>query len=80
METVGGAENSEEKPQEPPVSQETGTITATLLNVRAGAGTGYAVVTKLTQGTKVVILEKKTVGGAVWARIEQGWISMAYVK
>ena len=73
-------ETVEEKPQNPPVTQETGIITATLLNVRAGAGTGYAVVAQLTQGTKVVILEKKTVGGAVWARIEQGWISMTYVK
>ena len=80
VETVSGGENPEEKPQEPTVSQQTGIITATLLNVRAGAGTGYAVVTQLTQGTKVVILEKKTVGGAVWARIEQGWISMAYLK
>ena len=59
--------------------QETGTITATLLNVRTGAGTDYAVACQLTQGTKVTILEKKTVNGTVWARIEQGWVSMKYI-
>jgi uncharacterized protein YgiM (DUF1202 family) len=75
LETV--TEDQKPEPEKP--KQETGTITATLLNVRAGAGTGYAVVTQLTQGAKVVILEKRTVDGTIWARLEQGWVSMKYV-
>ena len=59
--------------------EETGIITADVLNVRTGAGTNYSVTCQLIQGTKVVILEKKTVNGTVWGRIEQGWISMDYV-
>ena len=59
--------------------QETGTITAAVLNIRAGAGTGYSITGQLVKGTEVVILEKKSVNGTLWARIEQGWISMAYV-
>jgi uncharacterized protein YgiM (DUF1202 family) len=59
--------------------EETGIITADVLNVRTGAGTNYSVTCQLVQGTKVVILEKKTVNGTVWGRIEQGWISMDYV-
>jgi uncharacterized protein YgiM (DUF1202 family) len=59
--------------------EETGIITADVLNVRTGAGTNYSVACQLVQGTKVVILEKKTVNGTVWGRIEQGWISMDYV-
>ena len=74
LETVTDGQGSTEEPK-----QETGTITATLLNVRTGAGTDYAVACQLTQGTKVTILEKKTVNGTVWARIEQGWVSMKYI-
>ncbi len=61
-------------------TQQTGVVTASALNVRAGAGTNHAVVGRLSKGTTVVILEKKTVNGTTWARTAQGWISMAYVK
>ena len=61
------------------VQQETGKVKADRLNVRAGAGTTYEVVGQLAEGTTVVILEKKTVDGTVWGRIEQGWISMDYI-
>ncbi len=50
------------------------------LRIRKGPGTGYAQVGKLTSGTRVEILEKKTVGATVWGRITQGWISLDYVK
>lgn len=58
---------------------ETGMVTASCLNIRSEASTGSAVVGYLFKGATVVILEKKTVNGNTWARIEQGWISMAYV-
>ena len=57
-----------------------GTVTASALNIRKGAGTGYTVVGKLYKGEKVEILEKKTVSGVVWGRCSQGWVSLDYVK
>lgn len=58
---------------------ETGTVTASCLNLRAGAGIDSSIVDKLYQGATVVILEKKTINGAIWARIDMGWVSMNYV-
>lgn len=59
----------------------TGTVyNCTALNVRAGAGTGYAKVGKLINGTKVEIFETKTVGNATWAHIAQGWVHMNYIR
>ena len=55
------------------------TVLAKVLNVRAGAGTDHKVVTSLDYGTQVNVLEQKTVGGIVWARIDQGWVSMSYL-
>lgn len=45
-----------------------GTVTASVLNVRAGAGTGFKVIGKLAKNTKVDILEK--VGA--WYKIKYG--------
>lgn len=56
------------------------TVTAYSLNIRAGAGTGYAVVGTLTQGQQVEVLETKTVDGKTWARTAEGWVSMAYLQ
>lgn len=55
------------------------TVTATTLNVRAGAGTGYSIVAVLTYGTEVTVFEQVVVNGTTWARIERGWVSMAYL-
>ena len=74
LETVTETVGATEKP-----TAETGTITATCLNIRSGAGTNNAVVGQLYKGATVEILEKKTVNGTVWARINKGWISMKYV-
>ena len=47
------------------------------VNVRAGTGTGYALVGRLFFGDRVEILETKTVGGALWGRIGEGqWVSI----
>lgn len=56
------------------------TVTAYSLNIRAGAGTGYAVVGTLLQGDQVEVLETKTVDGKTWAHIADGWVSMAYLE
>lgn len=50
------------------------------VNVRQGAGIGYAAVGKLLPGTKVEILEVKTGGAAKWGRTEQGWVCMDYIS
>lgn len=61
--------------------QATGTVISnTALNIRQGAGTGYRVVGSYTRGTKVVILEQKTVNGTPWGRTNKGWISLYYVR
>ena len=59
----------------------TGTVKAnTNLNVRNGAGVGYARVGSLTSGTAVNIYERVTVNGAEWGRIGVNqWVSMAYI-
>ena len=57
-----------------------GTITRDTLNIRKGAGTGYAVVGSYQKGDKVTIYETKEVGSATWGRTDKGWIHMDYVK
>lgn len=50
------------------------------VNVRQGAGTSYAAVGKMLPGTKVEILEVKTVGAAKWGRTDKGWVCMDYIS
>lgn len=58
----------------------TGTVRVNdFLRVRSGAGTSYSVVTYLSNGTRVEILEQKTVNGMTWGKISNGWISLDYV-
>ncbi len=54
-------------------------VNAAEVNVRSGAGVGNAKVTALKQGTVVTVYEQKTVDNALWGRIDQGWVAMAYV-
>ena len=62
-------------------TQITGTVISnTSLNVRKGPGTSYGVVGSYPRGTKVTILEQKTVGSVTWGRTDKGWISLNYVK
>ena len=56
------------------------TVTASCLRVRNSAGTSGAVVGYLYSGSKVEILETKTVGNTQWGRIANGWISLDYTK
>ena len=60
---------------------DTGTVINTnSLRIRSAAGTSNTVLGYLTMGTKVSIYEKMTVGSMIWGRIDQGWISLDYVK
>ena len=58
----------------PPVTM--GTVTYEYLRIRSGPGTSYAEVGRLQQGDRVKILEKKTVNGTDWGRIDRGWICL----
>ena len=58
----------------------TGTVTASSLNVRAGAGTGYSIVGSYQNGAKVTIREATKVGSVTWGRTDKGWVSMDYIK
>ena len=56
-------------------SGKTGTITASELRIRKGAGTGYDSVGVYKKGDKVTIIETKN----GWGRTDKGWVSMKYV-
>lgn len=54
--------------------------TTDFLNVRSGAGTKYSIIGTLPKGTKVNVSKTKTVSGAKWGKIPQGWICLTYAK
>ena len=66
---------------QPSTSTTKATVTATSLNVRSGAGTSYSVITKLSKGTVVDVLESASNG---WKKIKTsngtiGWVSGSYL-
>lgn len=65
-------------PADPNFRPVTVTVTAELLNVRSGAGTGNPVVATLRYGTEVAIVSMKESGGQKWGQISEGWICLAY--
>lgn len=84
--TIGGSDNSGNtngSTGSTGTTVETGTgIVANTyagVNVRSGAGIGYALVGKLLPGTSVEITEVKQVGAAKWGKMSQGWVCMDYI-
>ena len=66
---------------QPSTSTTKATVTADSLNVRCGAGTSYSVITKLSKGTVVDVLESASNG---WKKIKTsggttGWVSGEYL-
>ena len=57
-----------------------GVITANILCIRKGPGTGNAVLDTYVRGQEVTILETAKVGTTTWGRTDKGWICMDYVK
>ena len=57
-------------------------ITAKTLNVRAGAGTKYKVVTTVKKDYQYTIVEEKKNGSTTWGKLKSGagWISLQYTK
>ena len=56
------------------------TVNASSLYIREEPGVGNTIVGYLYNGTKVTILETKTVGTSQWGRISNGWICLDYTK
>ena len=66
---------------QPSTSTTKATVTADSLNVRSGAGTSYSVITKLSKGTVVDVIESASNG---WKKIKTsggttGWVSGDYL-
>ncbi len=66
------------------LAQKTGTVTASPVNIRKGAGTSYAKVTSVKKGYTFTITGQKTVKGVVWYSFKRNgatvWISGQFVK
>jgi phage protein U len=58
------------------VISNTGTVTATILNIRSDPGVTYKIVGTLRKGTKVSILS----ASGDWYQIPQGYVSKKYIK
>lgn len=67
----------------PPATEPTsvlGTVRAVGgLALRSGPGTNYSRIRYLPNGMRVAVFEQQNVGGVVWGRLHQGWVSMSYV-
>ena len=51
-------------------------VTASVLNIRSGAGTNYSVVGTYIKNTEIEIIEQKN----NWGKTNKGWICMSYVS
>jgi len=49
------------------------------LRIRTGPGLSYSIAGYVAHGSRVEILERQTVSGMTWGRVEKGWISLDYV-
>ncbi len=58
----------------------TGTVTASVINLRSGAGTSYSVVRQLSQGTSVTVLDNMGSWYKVSANGSTGYLSAEYVS
>lgn len=71
-------------------TERSATVNATSLNVRSGPGTTYSIVTKLTNGAAVTVIDEKSASdGALWYQIRvsssggqsvTGYVSKSYLK
>lgn len=67
--------------EEDSTADDTGKVTASLLNVRSGPGTAFSSVKFLSKGTTVKIYEYKTANNLRWGRIGTSqWVCMSYVS
>lgn len=57
-----------------------GTVTATGLRVRSGAGLSYPTVNYYRKGDQVKIFAQSTANAMVWGQTDKGWVSMNYIQ
>lgn len=57
-----------------------GTVTARSLNVREEPSINAKRVAQLPRGTNVLIYEEQLVAGVTWGRIDEGWVSMDFIR
>lgn len=57
-------------------------VTASVLNVRQGAGTSHKIVTTIKKNEVYTIVEEKVIGNDVWGKLLSGagWICLTYTK
>ena len=57
-------------------------ITASVLNVRKGAGTNYAIATQVKKGEVYTIVAEQKSGNSTWGKLKSGagWISLGYTE
>lgn len=72
-----GTTQPDNKPEDVPASV-VKTVNVSCLLIRSGAGTNYSQVGYLYKGAKVTVTEQKTVAGALWGKIANGWICLDY--
>ena len=63
-----------------PLPQGTVMQTTAVLNIRAGAGTTYAVVGQYPKGEKIDVIKTKSVNGTAWGRTDKGWVCLKYCE
>ena len=56
------------------------TVTADVLNIRSGAGTGYSIVDKAQTGAQMDITAVIANDDRLWGRCSQGWICLEYTN
>jgi mannosyl-glycoprotein endo-beta-N-acetylglucosaminidase len=76
---LGGSQSS--SPEQSVTPLKTAIVaTDSVLNIRSGAGTGYAISGFYNRGDIVAILEEKQVGDTQWGKTSQGWIALSYTE
>lgn len=73
--TVDGDEPVETTPDDTTGEGTKGTVTASSLHIRKGAGSKYDSVGKYSKGDVIYVLEKS----GNWGRTDKGWVSLKYV-
>ena len=71
---------TEPAPELPTVPATMGTITASKLNIRSGAGSDNDEIGTYVKGDRVEIVETKTVGDTLWGHTGRGWVGMGFVR
>ena len=79
-EGTGSNNNNNNNTNNTNTTYQLGTVTATGLKVRSGAGVGYSIVGAYRKGDQVKIYAQSTANGMTWGQTDKGWVSMNYIQ